>query len=91
MKKLSNLKLPQEKLFDTDESFTMVTAPLFELDGNIYCNSECEYAYLFSDYYGEFRGECSWINPKLEEWAVENFGEDAYWEWENPGCLCLCV
>lgn len=44
----------------------------------------------FADYYGELH-EYSWINPLLDEWAVENFGKDAFWEWENPSVLVLNI
>ena len=40
-----------------------------------------------ADYYGEYRGGDPWINPKLEELACNN---DAFWEWQNPGCIELC-
>ena len=39
-----------------------------------------------ADYYGEYRGHYSWINPKLEALAAKH---DAFWEWENPGCIAL--
>lgn len=39
-----------------------------------------------ADYYGEYRGHYCWINPKLEALAQKY---DAFWEWENPGCIAL--
>ena len=39
-----------------------------------------------ADYYGEYRGGYSWINPKLEALATKY---DAFWEWQNPGCIAL--
>lgn len=39
------------------------------------------------DYYGEFRGGYPWIHPELESWAAKN---GFFWEWENPGTICLC-
>jgi len=68
----------------------VVTAEMFERDGQIFCNVECEDGITFADYYGEFRDECTWISEVLETWATENFGKLAYWEWENTGLLCLC-
>lgn len=38
------------------------------------------------DYYGEFRGDYPWIDPKLRAYAEELGG---YWEWENPACIVL--
>ena len=38
------------------------------------------------DYYGEFRGEYPWINPKLEKLAKD---AGSYWEWENPAVVSL--
>jgi len=43
---------------------------------------------FFADYFGEFRGGYPWVHPKLESIANE-FG--GYWEWENPGCISLCL
>lgn len=40
----------------------------------------------FVDYYGEFRGGCPYINPKLEQWAKER---GCYWEWRDAGSICL--
>lgn len=37
-----------------------------------------------ADYYGEFRGGCSWINPKLNA-LCEKMGYVL--EWNNPGQL----
>lgn len=92
MKSLSTLTFPTVSIEDcfTEQTETF-EAPLFERNGTIYCDSESENAYLFSDYYGEFRGNTMWVNPILEEWAVENFGENAYWDWENAGCLVLSL
>ncbi len=38
------------------------------------------------DYYGEFRGGYPWINPELVKVAEDN---GCYWEWANPGSICL--
>lgn len=79
------------------KEFTAKTlrAPIFEKDGNIFCHSEdgpnSEGAIFFSDYHGEFRGNIAWINEDLEKWAKEHVSKDAYWEWENPGMLCLAL
>lgn len=40
----------------------------------------------FCDYYGEHRGDMSWIHPVLEAFAMRN---GLYWEWENPGSIAL--
>lgn len=37
-----------------------------------------------ADYYGEFRGNDPWINPKLETYARKH---SCYFEWINPGCI----
>lgn len=42
----------------------------------------------FADYYGEFRGGYPWIHPNLER-AAKNL--KGYWEWQNPGCICLVL
>lgn len=68
-----------------------IVAPVFERDGQIFCDSECENAALFSDYHGEFHGGYAWVNPILEDWAKKEYGKDAYWEWENAGLLCLAI
>lgn len=73
-----------------------LSAPIFERDGKIYCHSEnngefSEGAMFFSDYWGEFRGNISWVSEELTKWAKENIDESAYWEWESPGLLCLAV
>lgn len=39
-----------------------------------------------ADYWGEFRGNCPWINPKLEALAEKY---DCFWEWMNPGAIAL--
>jgi len=39
-----------------------------------------------ADYYGEFRGGYPWIHPKLEKLA-DDLG--MYWDWKNPGEICL--
>jgi hypothetical protein len=38
------------------------------------------------DYYGEFRGNYPWIDPRLEKLADKAGG---YWEWENPAVISL--
>lgn len=85
MSLLKNIKLPtvefDEKIYE---------APIFERDGQLFCDSECENAFLFSDYYGVYRGGYAWINELLEKWAKDNFN-GAYWEWESAGCLALCI
>lgn len=64
-------------------------APLFIRDNQIICCGGHNGSSLFMDYYGEYRGGISFVSEKLEQWARENFGESAFWEWENPECLCL--
>lgn len=95
---LENIQLPTEinpcASFDREaKEFTEaeVIAPIFERDGNIYCKAVDEEGSFFADYYGEFRGNLPWVSEKLETWAKENFGEGAYWEWENPEELCLAI
>lgn len=39
-----------------------------------------------ADYYGEYRGGCPWINPKLEAWAEKH---GCFWEWRDPGSIAL--
>lgn len=39
-----------------------------------------------ADYYGEFRGNYPWINPKLERFAT-NHGLEI--EWVNPGHIAF--
>ena len=55
---------------------------VFERDGKLIVSAE-DGGY-FADYYGEYRGGYSWIDPRLEE-AAKKLG--MYWEWENPGCI----
>jgi len=38
------------------------------------------------DYYGEFRGGYSYIDPKLEAFAKAN---GCFWEWNNPSSISL--
>ena len=61
----------------------MTTRPcvFLERDGKLYC-SDIDAV----DYYGDYRGGCSWIAPELEEWAKS---EGGYWEWENPEQICF--
>ena len=56
----------------------------FEQDGKLFVSAE--HGDGAADYYGDFRGGCAWINPKLEKLA-EKWG--LYWEWQNPGCIYL--
>jgi hypothetical protein len=70
---------------------TVIEAPIYEKDGHIYCNGEHENSSYFCDYWGEFRGNISYVSEQLENWAKENFGDSAYWEWENPGLLVLVI
>lgn len=53
-------------------------------DGRLHISGED--GYMFVDYYGEFRGGYPWIDPRLEEIAKAN---KCYWEWDNPGSICL--
>jgi hypothetical protein len=39
------------------------------------------------DYYGEFRGGFPYIHEDLEKWAKDR---GKFWEWDNPGSICLC-
>lgn len=41
----------------------------------------------WADYYGDYRGGYSYINPQLEALAKKHSG---YWEWQNPGCIVFC-
>jgi hypothetical protein len=46
-----------------------------------------EYAHtagIIGDYWGEFRGNSPWINPKIEELAEEH---GYHTEWINPACF----
>ena len=36
------------------------------------------------DYYGEYRGNYPWIDPRLEKWLDEN---NLYAEWQNAACV----
>lgn len=65
------------------------TAPLFERDGTIKCRATGIEGLMFADYYGEFRGNISYVNEKLEQWAKDSFGPSASWEWEDPETLTL--
>jgi hypothetical protein len=38
----------------------------------------------FADYYGEYRGGYPWIDPRVEQWAVDN---GMHLEWQNPGAV----
>lgn len=38
------------------------------------------------DYYGDYRGGYSWINPILEKVAKDC---NCYWEWDNPSSISL--
>ena len=38
------------------------------------------------DYYGEYRGNYPWIDPRLEKWLDEN---SLYAEWENAACVVI--
>ena len=38
------------------------------------------------DYYGEYRGNYPWIDPRLEKWLDEN---NLYAEWENAACVVI--
>lgn len=93
---LDNLKLPEteDMVFNkTTKEYEDVLkpAPIIIRDNTIICSGDTDISYLWLDYYGEYRGGYPWINPKLEAWAKENFGENAYWEWESPGAISLCI
>lgn len=38
------------------------------------------------DYYGEYRGNYPWIDPRLEKWLDEN---NLYAEWENAAGVVI--
>jgi hypothetical protein len=54
---------------------------IFEIDGAVAVS--CEHGDSAGDYYGEYRGGDSWINPAILA-AAEKAG--FYAEWYNPGC-----
>jgi hypothetical protein len=56
----------------------------FVRDGFIYLSAED--GSHFADYYGEFKGEEMYIDPRLEKIADKY---DMYWDWENPGTIIL--
>ncbi len=56
----------------------------FVRDGFIYLSAE-DGSY-FADYYGEFKGEEMYIDPRLEKIADKY---DMMWDWENSGTIIL--
>jgi len=62
----------------------MVTPTIIQVDGKLLISGEDGKGFV--DYYGEYRGGYPWIDPKLEEIAEKH---GFYWEWENPGAICL--
>jgi hypothetical protein len=93
---MKNITL-NKKTFPTVElgEVEKYTAPIFTIDGKIYCHSEVgeesQGAYCFSDYYGEMNNSMPWISDALTDWAKKHVSPDAYWEWENPALLVLNV
>jgi len=41
-----------------------------------------------ADYYGEFRGGCPWIDPKVEK-ILKSIKRDAYFEWDDAGSITV--
>ena len=62
----------------------LVSPTVFERDGMLHVSAED--GHRFVDYYGEFRGGYPYIDPRLEEVAKTH---GCYWEWCNPGSICL--
>lgn len=50
------------------------------LDGETWTDS------FVIDYYGEYRGGYSWIDPRLEKYLK---GQGLFCEWENPACVIV--
>lgn len=63
---------------------TEVKPKSFIRDGFLYISTEHDDN--AGDYYGESRGGCSWVNPKLEDWAARH---GTYWEWLDCGTIVL--
>ncbi|MBM25906.1 MAG: hypothetical protein CL760_09515 [Chloroflexi bacterium] len=98
MKKLSleNIELPTGPDFNfnpkTKELIESTqTAPIRLVDGTIVCGDNSGNNQYWFDYYGELQHGCTWIREDLEKWAIDNFGKNSYWEWENPEMLSLVV
>ena len=60
------------------------TKSIYMMEGTIQIDGE--YGHDTCDYYGDFRGGYSWINPTLERLAKE---AGFMIEWENPACCRL--
>tara|TARA_R100001126_G_C4707929_1_gene93358 strand:+ start:131 stop:469 length:339 start_codon:yes stop_codon:yes gene_type:complete len=60
----------------------------YEHDDVSYIGISAEYNHTATsiDYYGEFRGGYSYINPSLEKWAEK---KGLYWEWMNAAVIVL--
>jgi hypothetical protein len=78
--KLLNMKFVNKELVDVYEPpYSFIRNGCLYISGE---NGDCA-----CDYYGEFRGNDPYINPKLVEFAAKNGG---YFEWENPACIVFC-
>ncbi len=57
---------------------------VIERDGLLIISGESGHSLV--DYYGEFRGNYPYIDPRIEAIAEKH---DCHWEWENPGAIAL--
>ncbi len=53
-----------------------------------------DYSSNLANYYGqneEFGDGIPWICEELQQWAKDNYGKDAFWDWENPEMISLSL
>jgi hypothetical protein len=62
--------------------------PVFERSDIEYfgISAEEEDSYKWLDYWGEYRGNCVWVNEEIEN-VLDKY--DLFAEWENPGYMVV--